>query len=143
MKNPVAQLVLHDLEETQSFSIEEELTEELIDRFAAVSGDLSPLHMDAAFAQSRGFSGRVAHGVLLAALVSRVVGMHLPGENALLQTVNLRFVAPAIAGSRVRVTLVVEQISEATRTIVLRVQVAGAASGQLLATGKAHVGFTR
>jgi len=42
---------------------------EAIDRFAELSGDFFELHMDRAAAERRGFADRVAHGLLVLAMV--------------------------------------------------------------------------
>src|SRR3546814_8247726 len=98
--------------------------------------------MDAGFARARGFAGRVAHGAYLTALVSRLVGVHLPGERCLLHSVAMQFRRPVLAGTRVVVTGVVEQLSEAVRSAVIKVAVQDAATGEAAATGRASVGFT-
>ena len=138
----VAEFDLDDLAEGQCFTFSEQLTAQAVDKFAELSGDVSPLHMDAEFAQSRGFERRVVHGALLGGLVSRLVGVHCPGRNALLQSMNLRFHNPAYAGDTVAVRGVVDQISVATSTVVLKVMIENSANGTILAQGKAHVGFT-
>lgn len=142
MASPVSRFTFDDLRIGQEAAFEAEVNEADIDRFAAVSGDVSPLHVDTGFARSRGFGGRVAHGAYLTALVSRLVGVHLPGENCLLQSVSMQFRRPVLAGSRVEVRGVVDQLSEAVRTAVLKVTVRDAGTGEVAATGKATVGLT-
>lgn len=73
-----------------------------IDAFAALSGDHNPLHMDADYARSQGFSDRVVHGLLLAAKVSALVGMLLPGRRCLLLDYSLAHPNPVYAGDSVR-----------------------------------------
>lgn len=141
--DPMNSYTFDQLREQLEISFETELTTAAVDGFAAATGDISPVHMGDAFAQARGFKGRVVHGVLLGGLVSQMVGVHLPGENALLQSVNLMFLSPAYIGDRVRVSAVVDQLSESTRTMVLKVAVSRLADGQVLARGKAQVGFTQ
>ena len=60
-----------------------DVTAEDVDAFARLSGDVNPLHMEAEFARRHGFRGRVVHGVLLSAYLSRVLGTRLPGPGAL------------------------------------------------------------
>src|SRR5712671_1704133 len=55
-----------------------------VDKFAAVSGDWNPLHVDEAYATQTPFRRRVAHGMLVASLLSRVAGMYFPGRQSLL-----------------------------------------------------------
>src|SRR3546814_18127434 len=110
MVSPVSRFAFEDLRLGQQAAFEATVTEADLDRFAEVSGDVSPLHMDAGFARARGFAGRVAHGAYLTALVSRLVGVHLPGERCLLHSVAMQFRRPVLAGTRVVVPGVVEQL---------------------------------
>jgi 3-hydroxybutyryl-CoA dehydratase len=112
-----------------------------IDRFAALSGDLSPLHTDPDFARRHGFDDRIAHGAYMMALVSRLVGMSLPGRNALLLKVQISFAAPVVPETRVRVTGIVDQLSHAVRSAVIEFRITEIMRLTLLARGKATVGF--
>ena len=47
---------------TESFTVT--VTEAMMDAFYAVSGDNSPIHMDAEYAAGRGYPGRVVYGML-------------------------------------------------------------------------------
>lgn len=138
-----AQRSLAGLSVGTAASFEADVSAELVDAFARLSGDTNPLHVDEGFARERGFTGRLAHGALLGALVSRLIGMHLPGRDALLQSLSLSFRAPVPAGTHVRVTGEVDQVSESARAAVLRVTVTDTADGRVMASGKAQVGFTR
>lgn len=142
MAAEVSHFAFEDLRVGQAAAFEVAVTAADIDGFAALSGDVSPLHVDDGFARSRGFDGRVVHGAYLTALVSRLVGVHLPGENALLQSVAMQFRRPVPVGTRLSVTGTVDQLSEAVRAVVLKVTVRDLASGETVATGKATVGFT-
>ena len=72
-----------------------------IESFANLSGDRNPLHMDGAYARERGFADRVAHGFLLGAKVSALIGMFLPGRRCLLVEENLNFPNPVYPGDEV------------------------------------------
>ncbi|MBS0547438.1 MAG: MaoC family dehydratase N-terminal domain-containing protein [Proteobacteria bacterium] len=134
--------VLEDLTVGQHAEFETVIDGSDIDRFAALSGDASPLHVDKAFARARGYDDRVAHGAYLIALASRLVGMYLPGKNALLLSVQMSFAAPALPRTRVKVRGEIEQMSDSVRSIVLRLTVNEASAGTALARGRLIVGFT-
>ena len=133
---------LEDLAVGQHAEFETIIADDDIDRFAALSGDKSPLHVDKAFARGRGYADRVAHGAYLVALASRLVGMYLPGRNALLLATQISFVAPAHPGARVRVRGEIEQLSDSVRSVVLRLTIHDTAAETLLARGRLTVGFT-
>ena len=71
--------------------------------FARNSGDANPLHVDAAYAHSSNFQGRIVHGAFQVGLASALIGMRLPGRNVLLGSVNARFPAPLYFPCRVSV----------------------------------------
>ena len=78
-----------------------------IEAFAAVSGDVNPVHLDEAYAKSTAFGGRIAHGMLAAAYISAVIGNKLPGPGAIYLSQTLRFRRPVRIGDPVtaRVTV--------------------------------------
>jgi 3-hydroxybutyryl-CoA dehydratase len=137
-----AKLSLQDLEAGRSHSFEAYISAAEIDRFAALSGDYSPLHMDERFARSRGFEGRVVHGAFLTGLASRMVGMHLPGENCLLHSFQMKFAKPVICDSSIRITGTVDQLSIATRAAIIVFTITDSTSDETFATGKAIIGIT-
>ncbi len=91
--------------------------------FARLSGDENPLHMDDAYAQKTSFGRRLVHGMLIGALCSRMVGMHLPGESCLYLRQTLSFKKPVYMGDTVEVIGTVQSKSPATRVIDVDISV--------------------
>lgn len=83
------------------------LTEEDIDLFAAMSGDVNPAHVDPEYAHSTQFKGVIAHGMWGAALISTVLGTEFPGPGTIYLSQNLHFMRPVRVGDTldVRVTV--------------------------------------
>ena len=119
-------------------SFEETINEELEENFAKISGDFNPLHMDEQYAKKTKFGKRVCHGMLLASFFSRLVGMYLPGKNALYFTQNLNFVEPCFIGDIIVVKGEVVDKSEATRMVKLKTTIKNH-EGKLLIEGTAQV----
>ena len=109
MQNAPLDLAFDDLETGHSARVEWTVAEAELDAFAALSGDRNPLHMDPDYARGRGFPGRVAHGGLLAAKLSGLVGMVLPGRRCLLVDESLEFVAPVLVGDTVTIAATVKE----------------------------------
>src|SRR5690242_19559802 len=89
----------------QVWQIERTFTSEDSLRFADISGDFSPLHVDSDYAESTEFGGRVVHGMLLASLFSQLVGMWLPGKNALYLGQDLSFRRSVLVGEKVSASI--------------------------------------
>src|SRR3546814_9858000 len=58
-----------------------EVTQEMIECFAEVSGDFNPLHLDVDYARETVFKGRIAHGILSASFISKVFGTEIGRAN--------------------------------------------------------------
>ena len=80
-------------------------TQDDFDRFAALSGDDNPIHVDPAFAARSKFGRTVAHGMLLYAAVSAALSSCWPflGCKQLVQ--ELKFPAPTYVGDAVEIRL--------------------------------------
>jgi 3-hydroxybutyryl-CoA dehydratase len=115
------------------------VSESDVDTFAALSGDLSPLHTDPQYAASQaGYRKRLIHGMHLAALISGLVGMHLPGFRSVCLAQQSDFINPAYADSELEITGEIAAKKDATRTVIVRTRVL-AADGKVLLKGKATV----
>jgi 3-hydroxybutyryl-CoA dehydratase len=116
------------------------ITAEMVDQFAALSGDLGPIHVSDAAARAQGFQARLVHGWLLGSLVSGLIGMELPGEGGVEQEVQLSFRNPCYIGDEIRIELVVAEWFESVQTLVLKVKLTRA-DGITLATGQIRCGL--
>ena len=114
------------------------INDEIVDNFAKISGDFNPLHMDEQYAIKTKFGKRVCHGMLLSSFFSRLVGMYLPGKNALYFSQNLNFVGPCFIGDQVTVKGEVIDKSESTKIIKLETTIKNQ-DGKSLIEGTAQV----
>lgn len=121
----------------ESASFEHHVTADDVDTFATISGDSNPLHVDDAYAKATSFGKRVVHGMFLCALVSQLVGMHLPGKRALLMKESLEFSKPVYIGDTVSVSGTVGAKSESTR--ILSIDISITAGGNTVAEGAVSV----
>ena len=122
------------LEHHFEISIDEKLERD----FAKISGDFNPLHMDEQYAKKTKFGKRVCHGMLLASFFSKLVGMYLPGKNALYFSQNLNFVGPCFIGDKIIVKGEIIDKSEATKMIKIKTTIKNI-EGKLLVEGIAQV----
>ncbi|MGB7148155.1 MAG: SDR family oxidoreductase [Terriglobales bacterium] len=107
---------------------EREIAESDVLEFAENSGDFNPLHVDANFAEHSRYSQRIVHGAFQVGLASAFIGMHLPGRDVLLGSVNARFLSPLYFPSRVRVSGELTSWNAASRAGSVRVTVSDHAS---------------
>jgi len=95
------------------------ITESMVQTFGNFSGDLNPLHMDTKFAKSSSFKKRIVHGMLLSTFFSQLVGMYLPGKNALYFSQTLNFRSPCYIDDEIEVVGEVTEKSDSTKMITV------------------------
>ena len=103
---------------TQEFCVT--VTSEMMDQFYAISGDNSPIHMDADYAAQRGYPGRVVYGMLGASFFSTLAGVYLPGEHCLLHSVECKFAKPVFIGDTLTISGKVTEVNETFREITIK-----------------------
>lgn len=86
-----------------------------IDSFANISGDYNPVHIDSVAASNSIFKRRVAHGALINAYVSTVLGMYLPGPGTIYLSQDSQFKKPVFIDDIVTVRITISEICERHR----------------------------
>ena len=90
-----------------------------IDLFAAMSGDVNPAHMDAAFASTDLFGHVVVHGMWTGALISALLGTRLPGPGTIYLDQTLQFRHPVTPGDTITATVTVKEKRVGKRIVLL------------------------
>jgi 3-hydroxybutyryl-CoA dehydratase len=99
-----------ELKEGDTFSTTREVTDELIRKFAEVSGDYNPLHLDEEYAATTRFGKRIAHGMLSGAFISGVLGSELSVRKIVYLGQTMKFRAPVFIGDTITVTGTVKKV---------------------------------
>jgi 3-hydroxybutyryl-CoA dehydratase len=96
-----------DLREGMTDTYSRVMTDADLRAFADATGDDNPVHFDQAYAESTRFKGRICHGMLIASLISTVLGTRLPGPGTVYVSQSIRFKGPVRPGDEVvaRVTV--------------------------------------
>jgi acyl dehydratase len=143
MQNP---RVINGLEELKQLTGQEvgvsdwiEVSQELIDKFADLTGDDQWIHVDVERAKKETpFGSTIAHGFLTVSLLSQMSRKTLEVRGNFKMRINygfnrLRFVSPVPAGSRVRGRFTPKSVTENEVTWLVTVEVEGAAKPALVA----------
>jgi 3-hydroxybutyryl-CoA dehydratase len=94
-------MAFEDLRLGQTAEFSKTVTEADVILFAGITGDFNPMHVDQVQAERSRFGGRVAHGMLTASFICRVLGMQLPGPGTIHLEQHLSFRAPVRIGDTV------------------------------------------
>lgn len=110
---------IEDLEVGMTRRLEKTIEDWDIRAFADISTDHNPVHLDEEYARQTIFSGRIAHGMLTASLISAVIGEQLPGHGTIYLGQSLKFLAPVRPGDAVVAEVSVREIDYAKRRVTL------------------------
>jgi len=113
------QLHFEDMTMGRSESFEREVTAELVEAFAEISGDNNPLHLDSGYAATTRFKERIAHGALTNSFISAVLGTKLPGIGAVYISQSVKFLAPVPLNSVVKAEATVTSRDEKRNFVTL------------------------
>ncbi len=69
-------------------------TQDDVLKFAEVTGDFNPIHIDAEYAAKTIFKKPIVHGFLAGAIFSKVFGTLFPGEGTIYLSQEMKFFAP-------------------------------------------------
>jgi 3-hydroxybutyryl-CoA dehydratase len=106
----------------QSATLDWFVTRDEIERFVQLSGDRNPLHVNPQFARAQGFPDIVAHGYLLGAKVSALVGMQLPGRDCLILETTMAYPRPCHPGNQVRIHGEIDLLSPEQKVLRVRIR---------------------
>ena len=92
-------------------TMEKIITFEDIKKFADVSGDFNPVHLEEEFAKNTIFKGRIAHGFLTASFISTIIATELPGPGSIYLKQSLKFLAPVYINEKILVKVRIVEVN--------------------------------
>ena len=72
------------------------ITEDMVNSFCKITGDINPLHNDLEYAKSKGYQEKVVYGMLTSSFLSTLAGVYLPGKYSLIHSVEILFKKPVL-----------------------------------------------
>lgn len=90
-------------------SITQKVTDEMVRQFADLSGDRNPIHLDDEFAAKSRFGRRIAHGMIVGALISRALVDGI-GKSGIYLSQSLKFVNPVFIDDTITITIKILEI---------------------------------
>ena len=90
------------------------VTEQLVQDFARLSGDVQPLHTDSEYGPRTRFNGQIAHGALLIGFISAVLGVEMATSRItmIFLGLNASFTNPVYFGDTITTRCEVKKVRE-------------------------------
>ena len=116
------------------------MTQENINLYAEASRDFNPIHIDEAFARKTPLGGTIAHGMLVLAYVSEMMGTAFGQSWLSGGRLSVRFKAPARPGDTLTVSGSVRKIEQAEGSQLISCEVlCRNQNNETVITGEARV----
>jgi len=122
----------------QSAVYKKTITEEDVNRFAEITGDINPVHLDEKYAETTPFKGKIAHGFLVGSMISKILGVDFPGPGTIYANQTMSFKAPAYIGDILEARVEVISYDEVKNKMVLGTEIKNH-EGKIILTGEAVV----
>ncbi len=91
-------------------------TQDSFDRFAALTGDNNPIHVDPEFSAGTRFGKTVAHGMLLYSTICRALSTRVPGPGFLQVKQDMMFQYPTYTDTEISVNLEIKDVQAAKQS---------------------------
>ncbi len=122
----------------QKDSLQKTFTDADVRKFAEITTDVNPIHLDEEYAKTSIFGRRIAHGILVSGLISAVIANVLPGPGSIYMGQELRFTAPVFLGDTITAEVEVAELREDKRIAKL-ITTCTKQDGTTVITGNATV----
>lgn len=98
------------------------ITENLIYETADFSGDYNPIHTSKSYAEESRFKTRIAHSLVCEALISKVIGMKLPGAGAVFIRIGFNLLKPVVIDDFITAVATITGIEEEKDILNMQIQ---------------------
>ena len=127
-----------ELEVGQRATREMAVDEEMVRKYAEITGDYNPLHFDAEFAAKTRFGRLMAQGGIATGLLHALVAMEMPGPGSVFMRQSWSFPAPVYIGDTLRAEATVKSVRAKRNMAELEFEVKNQ-NGTVLLNGEALV----
>lgn len=94
-----------------------------VERFAEVTGDVNPVHLDPAYAATTSFRRPILHGFLSGSVFSKVFGTVFTGPGSIYLSQEMTFRRPMYPGEQYLATFTIRETDAAKGTLVIQARV--------------------
>ncbi len=133
----LATLSMIELNQTYEFSFKYSQAD--VEKFAQVTGDHNPIHLDAAYAAQTMFKQRIMHGFLGGSVFSKVFGTLFPGEGTIYLKQSMEFMRPMYVDTDYKAEFTIKEINREKHRAIVETKIVDQDSGKVTVQGEAEV----
>lgn len=126
-----------ELDVGSKFEVSVQVTDKMVHQFAEMSGDHNPIHLDDAYAAKTRFKKRIAHGMIVGALISRSLVDSI-GKGGIYLSQSMKFVNPVFIDDTVIIQLRCTGIRKESHIATIETNVVKT-TGEMVVKGEAVI----
>lgn len=127
------------IEQGTTYTHEFSFTQDDVIRFADVTGDKNPVHLDADYAAKTMFKKPIMHGFLGGSVFSKVFGTLFPGEGTIYLKQSMSFMRPMLVNTSYEVRMTVRDVNKEKHRANVETNIVDKATGDVVISGEATV----
>ncbi|HAS40321.1 MAG TPA: dehydrogenase [Microscillaceae bacterium] len=127
------------IEQNDEFRHSFSFTQEDVAKFAEVTGDNNPIHLDADYAAKTPFSQPIMHGFLAGSIFSKVFGTMFPGEGTIYMKQTMEFRRPMFVDKTYEAVFTVAEVNKEKHRAVVTTKIVNKEDGKETLKGEALV----
>lgn len=127
------------IEQGTTYTHEFSFTQDEVVKFAEVTGDKNPVHLDEAYAAATMFKRPIMHGFLGGSVFSKVFGTLFPGEGTIYLKQSMSFMRPMYVNTVYEVRMTVKEVNKEKHRANVETNIVDKATGDVVISGEATV----
>jgi len=112
-------------------------TQEEVERFAELTGDNNPIHLDAAYAATTNFKRPIIHGMLGATVFTKILGTQYPGFGSIYLKQTLEFLRPMYVETDYKAVFTIKSIDNAKHIAEITTEILDVQTKKVVTRGMA------
>ena len=114
-----------------------QFTQDQVVRFAELTGDDNPLHLDAEYAATTNFKRPIIHGMLGATVFTKVLGTQFPGFGSVYLKQTMEFLRPMFVDTEYKAVFTIKSIQEEKHIAEIATEIVDVSTRKVVTRGVA------
>ncbi|HEY8400211.1 MAG TPA: MaoC family dehydratase [Cytophagaceae bacterium] len=127
------------IEQGQVYSETFSFTQKDVIEFARLTGDNNPVHLDAEYAATTTYKKPIMHGILGASVLSKILGMHFPGEGTIYLKQEMSFKRPMYVDVEYEAVLTIKEVNREKHWAIIETKIVDKQTGKPNLIGDAQI----
>lgn len=127
------------IEQNEEYRHAFSFTQDDVVKFAEVTGDNNPIHLDAGYASQTPFSQPIMHGFLAGSIFSKVFGTMFPGEGSIYMKQTMEFRRPMFVDKEYEAVFTVTEVNREKHRAIVSTSIVNKDDGKETLRGEAMV----